>query len=225
MEVNDTDVKKIDRILNSIDRDYKKKWIETITTILLSAATILSAWCIYEASQWSGEQYFRIEDESMADRKRLQKEIASHQRLAADAQMFLDYVSAVTSENTRLAKFLYDRFPAHFEVAAIAWQKLDPMNDPEAPVSPMHMKEYVLPEEADIIRYAAEAKKFKMAANKCDNNADNYMLLSLILSMVLFFCGLSGVMDSRSNQLILTGFATVIFLVTVYFVIRFPVLF
>jgi len=86
------------------------------------------------------------------------------------------------------------------------------------------MKEYVLPEAADIEKYTDEAKKFKTAANNCDNNSDNYMLLSLILSMVLFFCGLSGVMDSKSNKLILIGFASFIFTITLYFVFRFPVL-
>ncbi len=206
-------------------KKVSKKWMETVATILLSAATILSAWCVYQSSQWNGEQYFRIEDENMADRKRLQKEVAAMQRHAAEAQLFLHFISARTEQDTVLAAFLYDRFPEHMKVAVEAWQKEDPLNNPNAPLSPMQMEEYVLPEEVDIVKYTAEAKEFKVQANQCDHNADNYMLLSLILSMVLFFCGLSGVMDSRSNKLILIGFASIIFIVTLYFVIRFPVIF
>ena len=224
MEKNETENKKIDPAKRRIEKGRKRKWIETITTILLSAATVLSAWCVYEASQWNGEQYFRIEDENMADRKRLQKEIASHQRIAADAQLFLQYVGAVTNDNAELIDFLGDRFPPHLKKAAIAWKAMDPLNNPDAPVTPMQMKEYVLPETVDIVKYTEEAKNFKMAANTCDNHSDNYMLLSLILSSVLFFCGLSGTLDSRSNQLILLGFAMTIFVISLYFVIRFPVI-
>jgi len=225
MEKSVSEEKIFDRILGEIDKNHKNKWIETISTILLSAATILSAWCIYESSQWNGEQYFRIEDENMADRKRLQKEISSHLRIAADAQIFMQFMNALTDGNNELEDFLRVRFPEHLKVAAIAWKKLDPLHNPKAPASPMNMKEYVLPEQADIEKYTEEAKKFKIEANKCDNNSDNYMLLSLVLSMVLFFCGLSGVIDSRSNKLILIGFAGAIFFVTVYFIIRFPVVF
>ena len=214
MEKNKTEKEKIDRAIREIDKDHhKKRWIETIATILLSAATVLSAWCVYEASQWNGEQYFRIEDENIVDRKRLQKEITANQRLAADAQIFLQYVGAVTSDNEELADFLRDRFPPHLKKAAIAWKAMDPLNNPDAPISPMQMKEYVIPEEVDIAKYAEEAKKFKMAANTCDNRSDNYMFLSLILSTVLFFCGLSSVIESRFNKLILLGFAILIFLI------------
>jgi hypothetical protein len=206
------------------DKDRKTKWIETITTILLSAATVLSAWCVYEASQWNGEQYFRIEDENNADRKRMENEIAATQRQAAESQLFLQFVDAVTNNNEEKADFLKDRFPDHLYKAAVAWKELDPLNNPKAPISPMQMKEYVVPEEKEIVKYRKQAHKYKMAANECDNRSDNYMLLSLVLSTVLFFCGLIGVTDSKSNKLILLGFAAMIFFVTLYFVIKFPVI-
>lgn len=225
MEINETLVQKIDQILAIFARDHKKRWIETVATILLSAATVLSAWCVFQSSQWNGEQYFRIEDENNADRKRMQKEIAARQRQVGESQLFLQYIDAVTNDNTEKEKFLRERFPPHLSEAAIAWRKLDPVNNPNAPISPMQMKEYVVPEEADIKIFAEQAKKFKLAANECDNRADNYMLLSLVLSTVLFFCGLTGVTDSHSNKLILIGFASLIFMITIYFVIKFPILF
>lgn len=203
----------------------RKKYIELITTILLSAATILSAWCVYESSQWNGEQYFRIEDMNNADRKRLQNEIASQQRMAADAQLFLRYVSAYTTDNQEMMDFLRDRFPDHLKKAALAWKELDPLNNKEAPVTPLQMEEYILPETEFIEKYSEEAKMYKEAANECDNNSDNYMLLSLILSSVLFFCGISGMMESWLNQMILIILASLIFLVTLFYVIKFPVMF
>jgi len=86
------------------------------------------------------------------------------------------------------------------------------------------MKEYVVPEKKEIEKFTEQALEYKMAANSSDNHSDNYMLLSLVLSTVLFFCGLSGVMDSKTNKLILIGMALTIFVVVVYFVIKFPVI-
>jgi len=113
----------------------RSKWMETVSAILLSAATILSAWCVYESSQWNGEQFFRIEDVNIADRERMQKEIAAYQRLTADAQLFLRYIEAKTNENDEMADFLMDRFPPHLEKAMQAWYKLDPLHNKTAPTS------------------------------------------------------------------------------------------
>lgn len=207
------------------DKTSHKKRIETISTILLSAATVLSAWCIFQSSQWSGEQYFRIDDETAANQFRLQNEVAAAQRKTAELQIFLQYSQAVSEGNARLAEFLYDRFPASFKDAFIAWQACEPATNPDAPKSPFQMKEYVVPEVNEAAKYAKQAREFKTAANIADNRSDNYVLVSLILSMVLFFCGLSGVTDSYTNQRILIGIALIIFLTSIYFIITMPVMF
>lgn len=225
MANTENQAKKSDPDIAPNNKVRKMRWIETFSTILLSAATVLSAWCVYEASQWSGEQYFRIEDVNNADRKRMQTEIAARQRVVGESQLFLQYIDAITNDNTEKEKFLRSRFPPHLSKATVAWKQLDPLHNPNAPISPMQMKEYVLPEEADIKKYAKEAEKFKIAANECDSRSDNYMMLSLVLSTVLFFCGLVGVTKIKSNKLILLCFASLIFFITVYFAIKFPVIF
>ena len=63
-----------------------------------------------------------------------------------------------------------------------------------------------------------------MEANECDNRSDNYMFLSLVLSSVLFFCGLCGVMDAYINQVVLLILAGLIYGITLYFMLTFPVL-
>jgi len=233
VEQNGSEVNKIDQILQAVKKDSRNKWVETVSTILLSLATISSAWCVYESSQWNGEQYFRIEDESNADRDRMQKEMEAVQRKTFDAEFIFRYAEAVSINNEQMVKFLFDRririnlfidFPPHLKKAAMAWRQLDPLNNPDAPASPMLMKEYVVPELEEIEKFAEQAKKFKLAANESDNRADNYMFLSLVLSTVLFFCGLSGIMDSYLNQVILIILAGIIYGVVVYFMLSFPVI-
>ncbi len=203
----------------------QKRWIETISTILLSAATVLSAWCVFQSSQWSGEQYFRIDDETAANQFRLQYEVAAAQRKTAELQIFLQYTLAVSEGNTKQADFLYSRFPPSLKNAFDAWIIFDPYNKPNAPMSPFEMKEYVVQEVIEAAKYEKEAASFKKAANVADNRSDNYVLVSLILSMVLFFCGLSGVTNSYTNQRILIGIALLIFITSIYFIATMPAMF
>jgi len=225
MENNETTNDKVDRILKVQEKDLHKKWTETVSTILLSAATVLSAWCVYQSSQWSGEQYFRIDDETTANQFRLQYEVGGTQRKTAELQLFLEYSSAIVDSNYRLANFLADRFPASFKRAFTAWQELDPYNNPDAPGSPFEMTEYVIPELVEAKKYEEQAIEFKKAANESDNNSDNYVLLSLVLSTVLFFSGMSGVAGSIKNQKILLGTAISIFLVALIFIFSMPLVF
>ena len=225
MENHDNGSGKIDRILDLLEKDTQKKWIEVISTILLSAATVLSAWCVYQSSQWSGEQYFRIDDETTANQFRLQYEVAGAQRKSAELQLFLEYSSAIADSNFRLAEFLYNRFPGSFKKPFNAWMKLDPYNNPDAPSSPFTMKEYVFLNWKKQKNMKNRPLAFKKAANISDNNSDNYVLLSLILSMVLFFSGMCGVADSRRSQKILLWVASLIFVVAVVFIVTMPVVF
>ncbi len=87
------------------------------------------------------------------------------------------------------------------------------------------MKEYLIPEIAEAAKYAKQAATFKKEANESDDNSDNYVLLSLILSMVLFFSGMSGVTDAYTNQRILLGVAGLIFMVSIVLIIMMPVIF
>jgi hypothetical protein len=214
---------KINQILKIVDKDPKRQWIETICTVLLSAATVLSAWRVYQSSQWSGEQYFRIDDETAANQFRLQYEVEGAQRKTAELQLFLDHRNALVDGNIQLADFLYERFPSSLKTAYGAWYKMDHTN-PDNISSPFQIKEYVIPELVEAKKYKEKAAGFKKATNIADNNSDNYVLVSLVLSMVLFFSGICGVINSYLNQGILVGIAVLIFLTAGFFLLRMPVI-
>ena len=129
-----------------------------------------------------------------------------------------------TGGHTSHAEFLLERFPDGLKQAFLAWQDLDSA-DRHVFDSPFEMDVYVNPEELEAKKYAIKALEFKKAANVADNNSDNYVLLSLVLSMVLFFSGICGVLDSYSNQRILIGVAALIFLTALVFVFTMPVVF
>jgi hypothetical protein len=207
------------------NNESRLKLVETFSVILLSLATVLSSWCAFQSSQWSGEQYFRIDDETAANQFRLQMEVAASQRQTAHLQMFLEYTSSMANDEHRFADFLLERMPTELKTAVLAWEKTDPINNPDAPVSPFEMEVYQLHEIAKAKKYAEEAAGFKKAANQADDNGDNYVLLTVVLSMVLFFCGIVGITDSLQNKFILLGIAFIIFIGASVFIIAMPVIF
>lgn len=89
---------KLDQILEAVQQDDQNWWVNLFSTVLLSLATVISAWCVYQSSQWGGEQYFRIEDQNVADRDRLKYELIVIQRKAIDLSYFLEYISAKTAD-------------------------------------------------------------------------------------------------------------------------------
>jgi hypothetical protein len=204
--------------------ESRLKLAETLSVILLSLATVLSSWCAFQSSQWSGEQYFRIDDETIANQFRLQMEISASQRQTAHLQMFLEFTYAMSEGDQKFADFLLERMPPELKAATIAWMDTDPINNPDAPASPFEMEEYIIPELTDAKKYAEQAAAFKKEANRSDEIADNYVLFTVILSTVLFFCGIVGITDSLQNKFILLSIAFLIFIGASIFIIGMPVI-
>jgi hypothetical protein len=202
----------------------RNRRLETISTIILATATVLSSWCAFQASQWNGEQYFRIDDENIADNKRLQQEIIAVQRRAGETNFFMYYLEAMADKNVKRVAFLASKFPPHLKVATDKWLETDPLNNPDAPKSPFQMKEYIIPELEEAKQYALQAAEFKKQANEADRTSDNYLFLSIIISMALFFTGLSGITDSRRYQRMLLIVPTVIIAIVLVQLIRMPIL-
>jgi hypothetical protein len=224
MDANNLDFDKIDRILAFVEKDLSKRWLRTVSTVLLSLATVLSSWSIYQSSQWGGKEKSYIDNESLKNQMLVQKELSANQRKSSEVQYFLIYMSNVINGNTELSDFMGTRFSPHLKVAVSAWWQLDPLHNPSAPASPFNMKEYVLPELADISKLTDEISELKNKADLAGTLSGNYTLLSLALSMVLFFSGISGVTNSSVNQRILLGTAVIILILVVFFIFRLPVL-
>jgi hypothetical protein len=84
------------------------------------------------------------------------------------------------------------------------------------------MKEYrpKLAEEADALSHEAD-RKFTQA-RKANSQVDRYVLLTVMLSSVLFFSGLATHFISPRIQVAALFFATVLFLVAVFVILGTP---
>jgi hypothetical protein len=76
--------------------------------------------------------------------------------------------------------------------ATDVWLALNPLNNPDAPASPFEMEEYRLPEEAKAQEYEELAVQKTQEADMANQRSDDYVLLTVIFAMALFFGGISG---------------------------------
>ncbi|MBL7757932.1 MAG: hypothetical protein JNL59_11065 [Chitinophagaceae bacterium] len=146
------------------------------------------------------------------------------QRKAGETNYFLYYLQAVREKDTAHARFLMHRFPPHMRKAFDAWMATDPFKNTAAPASPFAMREYVLPELEEAVVYRKQSSAFKSSANQADRNSDNYLLLSILISTVLFFTGLSGFTGSSRYQRIFLYTGLAMMIVVIIAMLRLPVL-
>jgi hypothetical protein len=166
--------------------------IEVIAAIALALATVLTAWCGYQAARWSGAQARAYNEASAARIQAAEKLDGADIRRSTEVGLFVQYAEAIAHDDAKVADFLYERFPPELKTATDAWLATQPLTNPDAPHSPFAMPEYRVPEQAEARQFQQiAAAKFEEAS--ADNElGDRYVLLTVIFATVLFFGGVSG---------------------------------
>lgn len=196
---------------------------EVVATVLLALATVATAWSGYEATRWGGEttkasagaSAARIAASRAADLANSQTEI--------DVATFTQWVNAYARNETLLADFYYARFRGEFKPAVEAWVATMPLKNPDAPLTPFAMTEYVLAAREDAQRQdeITEVKSAEVRRNI--QRQSNYVLGVVLFATALFFAGMSVRVSTRSLRLTILGLGVVVFVGTVVWIATFPV--
>jgi hypothetical protein len=213
----------LQRILENVEQDKRNRWVEITCAVVLSLATMSSAWCAYQSTLWSGVQSFRLAAAAKASRESSAAHLEALQLRAIDVSMGVSYMQAKHDGNQRQEKFLFDRFRPELKRAVEAWLKTDPFNNPAAPQGPLKMAEYVQQELEDANRLAEKSAQEHKAAEHANENSDTYVLLTTMFATVLFFGGIAGTVDSRRLRIIILSIALVLFMVTLGVLATMPI--
>jgi hypothetical protein len=205
----------LQRILASVEKDRRSRWVEITCAVLLSLATTASAWCAYQSTLWGGVQTFRLAAANKAGREGSSANLAALQNRVFDAAVGISWMQAKNEGNERHEKFLFERFRPEMKRAVEAWLKTDPLNNPEAPLGPMKMAEYVQPELAEAKRQEELAAQEYAGAMQANQTSDAYVLLTVLFASVLFFGGIAGTLNSRRLRISVMSMALALFVVTV----------
>jgi hypothetical protein len=187
--------------------------IEIWAAVLLSVATVATAWCAYQATLWAGRQQ---SNNAAASAARVEAGRAYNRALeyvAIDADFFADYAQAVAAGDTALQTFYIDHmFRREFLPVFEAWIATDPLNNPAAPRNPFEIESYLDDLMAEPNAYLEESERRTALAEQANQNTDEYILDTVFYATVLFFAGVSTKFSSHKVKIGLMTLGTVIFL-------------
>jgi hypothetical protein len=199
------------------------RWIEFVSAVVLALATVCTAWCGYQAARWGGEQTNHYFEAMSAALRAAQLENQGNQIMALHIDIFVEWSAAVSQGNQALADFLYQRFTPELKTAMDAWLATDPLNNTDAPASPMVMPEYTLQAYEESDRLMQEAEVLFEQASEENEISDRYVMLTVIFASVLFFAGISGKFETQLIDLLMLIFAILIFGVSLVILFAYPI--
>jgi hypothetical protein len=191
---------------------WAEERVEVVAAILLSLATVLSAWGAYQATRWSGEQA-----NNYARSAALRAESGRHGTIASrqiqiDVQTFIAWVDAAATDDQRLADFYVERFRPEFIPAFTAW-RLQPGVDSEGlpEGTPFDQPEYVNAEQATAEKLFADADAALAEAQWNNQISDDFVLTAVLFASVLFFAGIAARFRPQWIRWTMLGVAVVVF--------------
>ncbi len=212
------------RILSQEDQVSRfDRWVEFISAVVLALATVATAWCAYQSTLWGGDETKYRAAANTATTRAGQASSAALQQTSFHASLFIDWAAAISTENKLLADFLYQRFPPALKSASDAWLATQPLQNPDAPSSPLVMPEYQLPESAEAASWTAEATAQWNQAEQADQIADRYVLLTVLFASVLFFAGIAGKFQSRLIDVAMLALGLLVLLAGMVITLTFPI--
>ena len=191
---------------------WRDERVEVVAAILLSLATVLSAWGAYQAVRWSGEQA-----DAYARSAALRAEGGSHgtaasRQIQIDVATFLAWADAAEQRDTRLADFIKTRFRAEFKPAFDAWLTGGSLDAAGLPAgTPFAQPEYKLAEQAIADAKIAEADAALADAQRANQISDNFVLTAVLFASVLFFAGIAARFRPQWIRWALLSVAVVVF--------------
>ena len=222
--VSKNNVNQNSAIPTQADRQARwNQWLEVLSAVLLSLATVASAWCAYQSTRWNGVQALSFSAANGARTESVRMSNAALQLTSIDIGMFVQFATAYSEDNMALAEFLLERFRPEMKTAVDAWLATEPLKNPNTPLSPFAMPEYTSAAQKESDRLLEVATQNLKDAEEANQRSDNYILLTVMFASVLFFGGVSTKFDMFRIRASLIALASILFTAALIIVATYPV--
>lgn len=169
---------------------------EPVALLLLSLATVGTAWCSFEATVWGGVAQRTMNLSAAAGRKAAAAQLQSSQLASLDVQLFSQYINARATSNEALARFYADRFRGEAKAAFNAWMATKPFENPNAPTHPF-VTNFYQPRLLETARLAdTESEQLWQQAGAAGRHSRGYVLITVLLASALFCGGTASKFDA-----------------------------
>jgi hypothetical protein len=200
-----------------------KGWIELIATIIMSIATVATAWSGYQAARWGGVMSVHFNQAGANRTESVRSSITGGQLVMFDMSLYMKWLDAAYDEEEFVMTFYEERFREEFTPAFESWLDSNPLDNPDAPPSPFDMEAYQLAKIGEAIELEEKASALFEEGMAANQQSDDYILNGVILASVLFFAGVSTRFRNIRSQIITIVFATVMLAYGLYNIIIYPV--
>jgi hypothetical protein len=166
----------------------KHALFEPIGLLLLSLATVGTAWCSFQAASWQALGQRLMNLSAATGRRAASSELQSSQLAVLDVMLFCEYINARAASNETTAHFYADRFRGEAKDAFRAWMAFDPFENTNAPPHPFVASLYKPKLLTEAHAAEAESQRFWEQAGDAGRTGRNYVLTTVLLASALF-CG------------------------------------
>jgi hypothetical protein len=161
---------------------------EPIALLLLSLATVGTAWCSFQAATWSSASQRLSNLSAAASRNAVTAQLQANQFAVMDVLLFSQHINALVAGNETLSRFYSNRFRKEAKVAFDAWMATNPFENDQAPAHPFGPDLYK-PQLLEVARAAEnESLTLWQQAGDAGRVSRSYVLLTVLLASALF-CG------------------------------------
>jgi hypothetical protein len=192
--------------------------LELVATLVLSAATVLTAWSAFESSKWSGLQATNFSRASATRTESLRYSTMAGQQEIVDSSTFTAWLQATEQGQTHLAALLARHFSPELRVAFDQWK-----SSPHPPPTPFELGSYRPAGAAEAATLEQRASEQFHEATVDNQRSDNYVMLTVLTSVALFFGAVSSRFTRAQVQSPLVATAVVMFVVSLVLISTFPV--
>ena len=166
----------------------KTAQFESLALLLLSLATVGTAWCSFQAATWGGISQRLTNLSAASSRVAMTDELQSYQMALLDVVLFSQHINARAISNEPLARFYSDRFRGEAKTAFEAWMATRPFDNPNALPHPFVTNLYQPRLLTEARRAEAESQRLWEQAGEAGRTGRTYVLVTVLLATALF-CG------------------------------------
>lgn len=165
-----------------------------VNIIILSIAGVAITWCSYQSTVWNGIQTFKLASAQASFRKAEEKKEAAMQKILMDEGLMISFVNAVMANDTAKISFYIAHVRPELGAILAGWLKEDPLHNKNAPAHPADMEKYkrfIAGKFAEATEWTVKGEDYWKKAQHANKVSDNYVLITVIFSVVMFLCGVA----------------------------------
>ncbi len=183
---------------NAVDKEAPRQrdLFEPLALLLLSVATVGTAWCSFQAAAWGGASQRLTNQSAASSRRAVSAELQSYQLALLDVLLFSQYVNARAASNEPLSQFYAARFRGEAKTAFEKWLVTRPFERTNAPAHPFVTNFYHprLLQEAQAAE--TESQRLWQQAGEAGRTGRGYVLITVLLASALFCGGTASKFES-----------------------------